>query len=105
MFAGGCWADLQVALSRMQVKPMFTHVHSTEGFALAWSPQDVGALASGDCRGKLHTWAPREGGSWAVSSAYQGHKGSVEDVEWSPSEKTVLATACVDKVQNAPMLH
>ena len=85
--------------ARLQVKPMFTHTHSTEGFALAWSRQVVGALATGDCRGKLHTWEPREGGTWTVSSAYAGHKDSVEDVEWSPTEGSVLATACVDKVR------
>jgi WD40 repeat protein len=83
----------------IQVKPMFTHTHSTEGFGLAWSRQVVGTLAVGDCRGKLHTWQPKEGGSWVVSSPFQGHTGSVEDVEWSPSEGTVLATACVDKVR------
>lgn len=78
---------------------MQTQSHAAEGFGLGWSPHTVGALASGDCRGKLHTWAPREGGSWAVSGAYAGHGGSVEDIEWSPSEATVLATACVDKVR------
>lgn len=77
---------------------MQTMSHAAEGFGLAWSPHTVGALASGDCRGKLHTWAPREGGSWAASGAYAGHGGSVEDIEWSPSEGSVLATACVDKV-------
>jgi WD40 repeat protein len=82
----------------LQVKPLFTHTHSTEGYALAWSRQAVGALATGDCHGKLHAWAPREGGSWEVSRSFAGHKDSVEDIEWSPSEGTVLATACVDKV-------
>ena len=80
---------------------MFSHTHSAEGYALAWSQQVVGALAAGDCRGKLHTWAPREGGSWEVSTSYGGHTDSVEDVEWSPTEGSVLATACVDKVQPA----
>jgi WD40 repeat protein len=82
----------------LQMKPMHSHTHSSEGYALAWSLQEVGALASGDCRGKLHTWAPREGGSWVVSSSFAGHTASVEDVEWSPTEGTVLASACVDKV-------
>lgn len=80
------------------MKPSQTHTHSTEGFALAWSPKAEGALASGDCRGKVHTWAMRGDASWAVSRPLEGHKGSVEDVSWSPCEDTVLATACVDKV-------
>jgi WD40 repeat protein len=82
-----------------QVKPIFSKTHSSEGYALAWSQEVVGALASGDCQGKLHTWAPREGGSWEVSNAFAGHSASVEDVEWSPTEGTVLASACVDKVR------
>ena len=89
-------------LACVQVKPMFTQTHSTEGFALAWSRQAVGALAVGDCRGKLHTWDAQEGGTWAVSGAYQGHTDSVEDIEWSPTEATVFATACIDKVCAQP---
>lgn len=91
--------EISQAGGAVQVKPLQTQSHAGEGFGLGWSPHTVGALASGDCRGKMHTWAPREGGSWAVSGAYAGHVGSVEDIEWSPSEGTVLATACVDKVR------
>lgn len=83
----------------MQVKPMQTHSHAAEGFALGWSPHSVGYFASGDCRGGLHVWTPKEGGSWTVSGAYGGHDGSVEDIQWSPAEATVFATACVDKVR------
>lgn len=77
---------------------MQTHAHASEGFAIGWSPQSVGCLASGDCQGGLHVWNPKEGGSWTVSGAYQGHGDSVEDIHWSPTEATVFATACVDKV-------
>lgn len=84
----------------LQVKPMQTHSHAAEGFGLDWSPATVGALASGDCRGTMHVWTPREGGAWTVSGAYSGHGGSVEDIEWSPSEGSVLATACVDKARS-----
>jgi WD40 repeat protein len=84
---------------RLQIKSMQTYSHSSEGFALGWSRQAVGTLASGDCRGKLHVWNPKEGGTWVVSGAYKGHEGSVEDIEWSPTEETVFATACVDKVR------
>ena len=77
---------------------MQTYSHASEGFALGWSLQSIGCLASGDCQGGLHVGNPKEGGSWEVSGAYQGHGGSVEDVQWSPTEATVNATACVDKV-------
>ena len=44
--------------------------HSTEGFALAWSPLAAGRLASGDCAGGLRVWEPTEGGgSGGPSSA------------------------------------
>lgn len=78
---------------------MQTHSHAVEGFALGWSVQSIGSLASGDCQGGLHVWTPKEGGSWTVSETYQGHGGSVEDIQWSPTEATVFATACVDKVK------
>jgi ribosome assembly protein RRB1 len=79
---------------------MQTHSHASEGFALGWSPQSVGSFACGDCSGALHVWSPKEGGSWTVSGPYAGHSGSVEDIQWSPTEATVFATACVDKVRH-----
>jgi ribosome assembly protein RRB1 len=90
---------MQQVLVRVQVKPMQAHMHAAEGFAIDWSRQTVGALASGDCSGNLFAWEPREGGAWEVSTSYAGHNGSVEDIQWSPTEGTVLASACVDGVR------
>ena len=65
--------------------------HRTEGYALDWSPSVAGRLASGDCRGGLHLWEPAEGGAkWKVGACLPGLKASVEDVQWSPSEKDVF---------------
>ena len=79
-------------------KPLFSFAgHREEGFALDWSLVTSGRLATGDCAGKIHLWNPQEG-NWAVdNAAYSGHHSSVEDLQWSPSEATVFASASSDK--------
>ena len=73
------------------------HSHSSEGYALDWSPVAPGRLASGDCRGKIHIWDPTPAGRWAVGAALKGHEGSVEEIQWSPTEATVFSSASVDR--------
>ncbi|GMH37414.1 hypothetical protein BSKO_05287 [Bryopsis sp. KO-2023] len=87
---------LKVANKILNKKAIFAHKHATEGFALDWSGVVEGQLASGDCRKNLHVWSPTEGG-WNVSNPLRGHTKSVEDIQWSPSEATVLASGSVDK--------
>ena len=85
--------------------------HGVEGFALDWSPTVAGRLATGDCHGSIHLWTPtsNDGGStYNVSYLYNNvananhHTNSttpinsVEDVQWSPTEATVLAAASCD---------
>lgn len=79
-------------------KPLFTFSgHREEGFAIDWSLAVTGRLATGDCTGKIHVWNPANG-SWSVdATAFTGHKSSVEDIQWSPSEGTVFASASADK--------
>ncbi|CAN8178614.1 unnamed protein product [Coccothraustes coccothraustes] len=70
--------------------------HLDEGFGLDWSPQSPGRLLSGDVRGRIHRWEPREGG-WAVDQRpLLGHGGSVEDIQWSPSEASVFISCSAD---------
>lgn len=57
----------------------------------------AGRLASGDCRSRIHVWEAAPGGKWAVGGAVKGHEGSVEDLQWSPTEATVFASASADK--------
>uniref|UniRef100_A0A8C3R4Q6 Glutamate rich WD repeat containing 1 n=1 Tax=Cyanoderma ruficeps TaxID=181631 RepID=A0A8C3R4Q6_9PASS len=70
--------------------------HLDEGFGLDWSPQSPGRLLSGDVRGRIHRWEPREGG-WAVDQRpLLGHGGSVEDIQWSPCEPSVFISCSSD---------
>ncbi|PAA89758.1 hypothetical protein BOX15_Mlig002290g1, partial [Macrostomum lignano] len=73
--------------------------HSAEGFGLDWSRLVPGRLASGDCAGAIHVWQPAEGGAgWRVDPRpLAGHSGSVEDLQWSPTEASVLAGCSVDR--------
>lgn len=78
--------------------PVYTFTgHMSEGFSLDWSPITPGQLLSGDCKNNIHLWKPQSGGSWHVDQrSYAGHEGSVEDIQWSPTEKTVFASCSVD---------
>lgn len=73
--------------------------HTTEGYALDWSKAQEGRLASGDCNGAIHVWNMGKSSSdWSVSpKALRGHGGSVEDIQWSPTEATVFCSASVDR--------
>ena len=85
-------------------KPIFSFQgHREEGYALDWSPVVAGRLATGDCQGKIHLWNPTSPtlSSWQVDTAgtpgYQGHRSSVEDLQWSPTEATVFASCSSDR--------
>jgi len=82
-------------------KPIFSFSgHSCEGFAVDWSPvAGTARLATGDCSGRIHIWnaSDSSAANWTVdNTAYSGHTGSVEDLQWSPSEQTVFASASAD---------
>ncbi|GJP53882.1 hypothetical protein CLOM_g13004 [Closterium sp. NIES-68] len=71
--------------------------HDDEGFAIDWSPANTARLATGDCKGGIAEWRPVEGGKWVVGDTkFRGHEGSVEDIQWSPSEPEVFASSGVD---------
>ncbi|CAG0920058.1 unnamed protein product [Notodromas monacha] len=73
--------------------------HLSEGFAVDWSPTVPGNLLTGDCRNKIHLWKPsNEANTWNVDQRpFSAHTGSVEDIQWSPSEASVFASCSVDK--------
>ncbi|XP_011068388.1 PREDICTED: glutamate-rich WD repeat-containing protein 1 isoform X2 [Acromyrmex echinatior] len=83
------------------IKPLYAFKgHLSEGFGLDWSRLEPGTLASGDCKGNIHIWrVDNSGASWHVDQRpYNSHAPhSVEDLQWSPIEKNVLASCSVDR--------
>lgn len=42
-------------------KPLKSHKHRDEGFAMGWSPIDMGHLLTGDCSGQIIHWSEHSG--------------------------------------------
>ena len=81
-------------------KPVYSfRGHRSEGYAVDWSPAVEGRLATGDCAGAIHIWNSTSGSAnWQVDAkAYTGHEGTVEDLQWSPTEGTVFSSASSDR--------
>lgn len=113
----------QLPVRKMRKDPFFVYSgHSAEGYAMDWSRVTPGRLATADCDGNIHIWnathpvtpddiAAKYGGnkkshasspwgnsSFTVEPTYSAHgdnldNPSVEDLQWSPTEATVLASA------------
>ncbi|CAN6468762.1 unnamed protein product [Victoria cruziana] len=71
--------------------------HKDEGYAMDWSRLTPGKLVTGDCKRCIHLWTPTTGGKWVVDrNPFTGHRDSVEDLQWSPTEDHVFASCSVD---------
>ncbi|CAI6340933.1 unnamed protein product [Periconia digitata] len=83
-----------------QNKPICTiRAHkSNEGYALDWSPlYPEGKLVTGDTAGNIFVTTRTQGGGWVTDTTpFTGHQGSVEELQWSPTEPTVFASASSD---------
>lgn len=82
-------------------KPTTLRMHKrTEGYALDWCPHPrdaAGKLVTGDNDGTIFISTRREDGGWATGAdAFRGHSGSIEELQWSPSERHVFASASSD---------
>lgn len=80
-------------------KPMATlRMHRTEGYALDWSSLlPMGKLLTGDNDGKIFVTTCADGAEWTTDTKpFTGHTSSVEDVQWSPNERNVFASASSD---------
>ena len=75
--------------------------HKAEGYAMEWSPHSFGRLASGSCDAQLWLYAAADENCSSfvkeTQVGLQSHKGSIEDIQWSPSQEHVLATCSVDQ--------
>ncbi|KAF7732578.1 ribosome biosynthesis protein rrb1 [Apophysomyces ossiformis] len=80
-------------------KPWGTiHNHGREeGYALDWSPLDTGRLLSGDNAGHIYHTTLTQNGCNTDSVPFREHKSSVEDIQWSPSERNVFASCSSDQ--------
>ncbi len=86
-------------ITPQQNKPLYTlRAHKSEGYAVDWSPLvSTGKLVTGDNDGNIYVTTRNAGEGWAVDSEpFVGHAGSVEDLQWSPSERNVFASASSD---------
>ncbi|KAF2863245.1 WD40 repeat-like protein [Piedraia hortae CBS 480.64] len=81
-------------------KPLYTvRAHKkNEGYALDWSPiQGAKKLLTGDSVGSMYITQGTDGGGFVTDTTpYKGHTGSVEEVQWSPNEQNVFASASSD---------
>lgn len=81
-------------------KPLSTiRAHKrNEGYALDWSPLiPAGKLLTGDTAGHIFATTRTEGGGFVTdTTAYTGHSSSIEELQWSPTERNVFASASSD---------
>ena len=62
-----------------------------------WSPNGTGSLLTGDMKNNIFLLEPRES-TWVVDQTpFKGHKASVEEVLWHPSNENSFASCSVDK--------
>lgn len=63
------------------------------GYGINWNPNKIGQLVAGDMEGKVTVLANNENyTSWSKQTTYSYHKGSVEDIMFSPDQDFVFAS-------------
>lgn len=84
-------------ISKKDLKPLHTiKAHKTEGYAVDWNPLvSSGELLTGDCDGHIYHTIRGQNGFSTDSTPYSVGS-SVEELQWSTSEKTVFASGGVD---------
>ena len=88
-----------MSVSKQQQKPIHTiKAHGkTEGYAVDWSPLvATGSLLTGDVSGKIYLTNRTTTGWVTEKNPFVASDGSVEELQWSPTEKTVFSSAGSD---------
>ncbi|KAL8403428.1 hypothetical protein RB594_008618 [Gaeumannomyces avenae] len=88
-------------VTTQQNKPLSTiRAHKSEGYAVDWQPSNLhplGRLMTGDNDGLMYMTTRTDGGGFVTDTRpFAGHASSVEDIQWSPSEASVFASASSD---------
>lgn len=71
----------------------------TEGYALEWSPLEIGVLAAGNCGGEMQIYQPADencSGFKQRGALYNFHEDSIEDVQFCPNDVNGVATCGCD---------
>ncbi|CAG8436092.1 9358_t:CDS:2 [Diversispora eburnea] len=85
-------------ISQKALKPLYTiESHSIEGFAMDWSGTVPGRLLTGDLRTNIYLTTKSQSTFKADRNPFVGHTSSVEDLQWSPVEMNVFASASADQ--------
>ncbi|RHZ87478.1 hypothetical protein Glove_34g64 [Diversispora epigaea] len=85
-------------ISQKALKPLYTiESHSTEGFAMDWSGTVPGRLLTGDMHTNIYLTTKSQSTFKADREPFVGHTSSVEDLQWSPIETNVFASASADQ--------
>ncbi|ORX91298.1 WD40 repeat-like protein [Basidiobolus meristosporus CBS 931.73] len=80
------------------MQPIYTvGSHSVEGFAMDWSETVTGRLLTGDFNKNIYLTNPAESTFLPDMVPFHGHTSSIEDIQWSPNQKSVFASCSADQ--------
>ncbi|KAJ3254812.1 ribosome biosynthesis protein rrb1 [Boothiomyces macroporosus] len=91
--------DIPGLIPPRDTKPIYTITNhgAYEGYGIDWSSVQSGHLLTGDGKGRIFLTTKTDSGFITDKTAYTGHKSSIEDIQWSPSQGAVFATCSADQ--------
>lgn len=83
--------------SQKDLAPVHTvKAHKSEGYAMDWSRQRLGHLLTGDSDGHIYLTTRTASAFVTEETPFLDHTSSVEDIQFSPSQSSVFASASAD---------